>query len=495
MKQSETNEWGLGDYLHVVRRNWLVILLCTVLGAAAGFAYSASRTPLYQSSTTLYVAVRSQSQPGAAELAQGGYYARDAVRSYVDIIDDALILERVIADLDLDMSVGALASMVSASTRPQTVLLNVDVVGPDPAQAAAIANAVGENFADVVTSTLEKPSGGGVSPVQVSTTQQAQVPSVPISPNTRMNTAFALLLGLAAGLAIALARTALDTRLTTAADLDRITELPVLGAILDDPRAAKDPLTVRANPKAPESESFRALRTNLQFVNVGGVPRSFVITSSIPGEGKSTVAANLAVSLAETGASVALVDADLRKPSVARFMGVDGAVGLSNLLAGMVDLEDVMHRWGRLELYVLPSGRIPPNPSELLGSKEMDNLLARLGEHFDYVLIDSPPVLAVTDAVVLSRITGGTILVAAMRTVRRADVAASLDALDGIARRLSGVVLNRAPSKGPDAYHYARYEYAKPPDVELSAQASEDRPLRWLDDAEAQELPRRHARP
>ncbi len=132
MKQSETNEWGLGDYLHVIRRNWLVILLCTVLGAAAGFAYSASRTPLYQSSTTLYVAVRSQSQPGAAELAQGGYYARDAVRSYVDIIDDALILERVIADLDLDMSVGALASMVSASTRPQTVLLNVDVVGPDP---------------------------------------------------------------------------------------------------------------------------------------------------------------------------------------------------------------------------------------------------------------------------------------------------------------------------------------------------------------------------
>lgn len=482
------------DYVRVTRRNWLAILLCMALGGAAAFAYTATRTPQYQASTTLYVAVRSQSQPGAAELAQGGYYARDAVRSYVDIIDDALILERVIADLDLDMTVGQLAGMVSASTRPQTVVLNVDVTGPDPVQAAAIANSVADNFADVVSSTLEKPVGGGVSPVQVSTTQPAAVPSTPISPHSRTNLALGLLLGLAAGVGVALARSALDTRLSNAADVSRITEAPVLGAILDDPRAAKDPLTVRANPKSPESESFRSLRTNLQFVNVGGASRSFVVTSSIPGEGKSTVAANLAVSLAETGASVALVDADLRKPSVARFMGVDGAVGLSNLLAGMVELEDVMHRWGRSELYVLPSGRIPPNPSELLGSAEMEDLLRRLGEHFDYVILDTPPVLAVTDAVILSRLAGGTILVAAMRTVRTTDVAASLQALDGIARRLSGVVLNRAPSRGPDAYHYARYEYARPSDGGRGVEAGAGRPLQWLDDAEAQELPRRHVR-
>ena len=287
----------------------------------------------------------------------------------------------------------------------------------------------------------------------------------------------AFVLGLVVGLGLAALRSALDTRIANPKDLAHLTDVPTLGAILDDPRADKHALVVHSNPRSPRSESFRSLRTNLQFVNVDGNPRSFVVTSSAPNEGKTTVSTNLAISLAQTGASVVLVDADLRKPSVAKVMGVDGSIGLSSVLAGLVELEDVLTPWVGGGLHVVPAGRIPPNPSELLGSVEMANLLSRLTDRFDHVIIDTPPVLAVTDAALLSRLAGGTILVAAVGLARRNDVVAALDALDGIARRLSGIVVTRAPSKGPDAYHYARYVYVDDDAARLGTDS-----LAWLED-------------
>jgi len=243
------------------------------------------------------------------------------------------------------------------------------------------------------------------------------------------------------------------------------------------------------------AEAFRSLRTNLQFLNVDNSPRSFVITSAAPNEGKTTVATNLAISLANNGASVALVDADLRKPSVAKFMGLDGSVGLSNVLVGMVELGEVLHRWGKSELFVLTAGRIPPNPSELLGSAQMQRLVDHLTESFDYVIIDSPPVLAVTDAAVMSRLVGGTIVVAGIGVARRNDIVAALDALDGIANRIVGIVLTRVPSKGPDAYyHYGRYEYNSEEKIVDNFSVAPGSPLAWLADPEERGLPGRHTR-
>ncbi len=251
-----------------------------------------------------------------------------------------------------------------------------------------------------------------------------------------MNTAFALLLGPLPGWQCALARTALDTRLTTAADLDRITELPVLGGSSTIPVLPRIPS--RSVPtRRPRNRSRSAPCARTCSSSTSAACPQLRHHELHSGEGKSTVAAQ--------SGGLAPPRPGPRWPSwtrisasraLPRFMGVDGAVGLSNLLAGMVDLEDVMHRWGRLELYVLPSGRIPPNPSELLGLQG-----------------DGQPARAAGRALRLRphRLTPGagrhgcrcplpdhrgTILVAAMRTVRRADVAASLDALDGIARRL-----------------------------------------------------------
>lgn len=453
----------LADYIRVLRRNWLVIALAAVLGVGAGGAVSLLTTPKYEASTQLYVSVRTAAEGGAlSDLTQGGTYARQAVLSYVDVIMSASVLDEVIADLKLTMTAPELREMVAASSPKDSVILNIDVTGPDRQQVADIANSVGENFTTVVTTVLEKPRTATASPVQISTIEKARVPEDPISPNVPLNLGVGLVLGLVLGAGVAVLRSVLDARLRSLRDVHALTELPVLGAIPDDPKADTRRLVVHENPNAPRSEAFRSLRTNLQFVNVDGAPRSYVITSASPGEGKTTVATNLAISLAQAGSTVLLIDADMRKPMVAGVMGVDGEVGLSNLLVGMVKLEDVVQRWQDGALFVLPAGRIPPNPSELLGSLEMEKLLEAVVTRFDYVIIDSPPVLAVTDAAILSRLAGGTILVAGVGVVRRDAIQGALEAFTGIARRVSGLVVTRVPASGPDAYRHTRYEYSQP---------------------------------
>lgn len=366
---------------------------------------------------------------------------------------------------------------------------------------------MGTKFADLVTDVLEKPRSGRPSPVQISTTEQAKVPTGPVSPNTTRNVALGLMLGLMVGLGAAVLSTALDTRVRRVEDIARITDLPVIAGILDDPQATKRRLIVHTDPKAPRSESFRSLRTALQFVNVDNAPRSFAVTSAAPAEGKTTVSTNLAIALAQAGASVVLIDGDLRKPSVARYMGLEGAVGLTNVLAGLVEVDEVLQKWGRTTLFILPAGKIPPNPSQLLGSARMRDTLAELTTRFDYVIIDTPPVLSVADAVVVSRLTGATMLVAASGIARRGDVLAALDSLDDAAKRVVGVVTTHMPHSGPDAYAYARYEYKR---VEKGRKrrgkrfrATKDEPsdlpprvlehpLGWLDEPDG--VPSRHAR-
>src|SRR5699024_2401851 len=175
---------------------------------------------------------------------------------------------------------------------------------------------------------------------------------------------------------------------------------------------------VHDDPRSPRTEAFRTTRTNLQFFASNDHARVFVVSSAAPGEGKSHVVANLAVALAETGARVALVEADLRRPRLAQVMGIEGAAGLSDVLIARAPLEDVLQPWGPGNLVVLPAGQIPPNPAELLGSKKMRELLDMLRETADYVLIDAPPVLPVTDAAILTNYASGSLLVSSIGQTR-----------------------------------------------------------------------------
>ncbi|MFB3977988.1 polysaccharide biosynthesis tyrosine autokinase [Microbacterium proteolyticum] len=453
----------LSTYLRILHRNWILIVALTILGGAGAYGYSVLQTPTYEANTQLYVSVRSDTS-GVSELAQGTNFARQAVVSFVDVVDSAIVLDRVINDLDLDTTAQQLARWVEASSPTNSVIISINVSNTNAETAAAIANSVGMNFADVVVNGLEKPEGDAASLVRIETIEPALVPTAPSSPHTTVNILLGIVVGLGLGVAFAVLRSILDTRVHSLHDIEAATEAPVLGGIALDPDARKRPLIVHADPRNPRAESFRSLRTNLQFIDVDGSSRSFVVTSAGPGEGKSTTTSNLAIALAETGARVALVDGDLRLPRVAEYMGLEGGVGLTDVLIGRAELVDVLQQWGTGKLFVLTSGRTPPNPSELLGSQAMQRTLDALAEAFDYVLIDSPPLLLVTDAAVVSRFTSGVLIVAASGSTKKPALAAAVEKLEAIGSRLFGVIVTMLPAKGPDSYSYGAYSYAAPTD-------------------------------
>ncbi|GAA2239736.1 polysaccharide biosynthesis tyrosine autokinase [Herbiconiux moechotypicola] len=449
----------LQDYIRVLRKGWVFIVIGVLLGIAAGSALAIVATPRYQSMTKIFVSVQSTDTSSPGELVSGNSYAQQKVKSYVDVVGSPSVLDPVIRELGLDVSAAELANQITASSNTGTVIIEITATDTDPQMAANIANATASSFQTVVVDQLEKPSGGGPSLVKVQTVQPAEPSTQPSSPNLALNLAIGGALGLLLGLAAATLRSTLDTRVHGRHDVEALTDIPIIGGTTYDPESNKHPLIVHTDPRNPRAESFRALRTNLRFVNATDDSRAFVVTSSIPGEGKSTTTANLALALAETGARVVLIDADLRLPKLAEYMGLEGSAGLTDVLIGRAALADVLQRWGSKDLFVLPAGQVPPNPSELLGSDAMVSLLAALNEQVDYVLLDSPPLLPVTDAAVLSNLTAGAIVVAAAGKVKKSELSAALRNLNQTNSKVAGIVLTMLPSKGPDSYGGSEYSY------------------------------------
>lgn len=451
----------LRDYLRILHKYWILIIAITLFGVIVGAGASILATPRYEASTQLYVSVRGENQ-GIVDLAQGSTVARQSVSTYAAIATTESVLGPVIKELKLNLSSEALASQIKANAPASQSLINLTVTGTDAQQTANIANAVGKSLTDIVEKDLEASAvKGDPSLVSLNTVQPAIPAESPVSPRVPLNIALGALLGLAFGIGLAVLKFTLDTRIHSLHDVEQVTDAPMLGGITYDSDASKRPLVVSSDPRSPRAESFRTLRTNLQFLAVSDSDQkhahTFVISSAGAGEGKSTTSANLALALAETGSRVLLIDADLRMPAIAKYMGIEGGVGLTDILIGKVEVADVLQRWGRDELYVLPSGKIPPNPSELLGSRAMDELLEVAGEYFDYVIIDSPPILLVTDAAVIGKRTNGVLLVAASASTRKQSLAGAANSLQTAGGHLRGIVVTMLPTKGPDSYAYGAY--------------------------------------
>lgn len=433
-----------------------MIAAAAMAGLLVAGATSIISKPTYTSETQLFVAI--QNSGSVQEMQQGNTFSQARVQSYVKTVTTPVVLEPVIAALGLNTTAGALASNVRASTDLNTVLINISVNDSSAIQAAAIAQAVADSMINAVEG-LERPKAGGSSPVSLSIITPATVATVPSAPNTRINLLLGAFFGLGIGIGIAILRSTLDNRVRGEADVRAVTDAPILGGISFDQLATSRPLLTQTPPQSPRAESFRQLRTNLQFANVTGQARTVLVTSSLPGEGKSTTATNLAIALAQAGQTVCLVDADLRRPMVNEYLGLDRSVGLTSALVGSSDVNDLLQPWGEDSLFVLASGQIPPNPSELLGSEEMKHLILRLEQAFDTVIVDAPPLLPVTDAAVLSQHVGGVIVVIGTQKLKRQDLEKSLNALRMVGSNLLGVVLNRLPARGPDAYSYT-YSYS-----------------------------------
>ncbi|MGG4033244.1 CpsD/CapB family tyrosine-protein kinase [Paenibacillus cisolokensis] len=217
------------------------------------------------------------------------------------------------------------------------------------------------------------------------------------------------------------------------------------------------PLITDVNPLSPISEAYRTLRTNLQYAEVDRPLRLLMVTSASPREGKTTTVNNLAVAYAQTGKSVLLVDADLRRPTAHHMFQTSNRCGLTHILTGQAKVADAVQNTSINGLKLLSSGSIPPNPSELLGSDKMDRLLAELRESYDIVLIDTPPVLAVSDAQVVAARCDGVLLVVNAKSVKRRYVIKAKEALEFVHARVLGVALNQVPSSEANPY----YEYSQ----------------------------------
>lgn len=445
------------DYVKIFRKNWILIALVTLLAGGAAVALSMLTAPSYTASAKVFVSTSGATS--AADLQQGNSFTVQRVKTYADLVTTASVLQPTIEQLGLNVSPRELRSHVSASVPLNTTVINITVSDGNAVHSAQLATAIA-NQLGVVVERIEATGATMVSPVRLSLVQEAEVPTSPSSPRPKLDTVLGVILGLSLGIALALARETMDTRIHTERDIESITEIPILGGIVFDPRAKDRPLIVQADPHNPRAESFRALRTNLRFLDAGRADRSFVVTSSLPSEGKSTTAANLAIAMSASGGErVLLVDADLRRPKMAEYMGIEGSVGLTDVIIGGATLANAIQRWGPTELYLLPCGQIPPNPSELLGSQVMAGIVEELASHFSVVLYDCPPLLPFTDGVVLTRLVGGSLVIIAAGRTHKNQLAGALTALENAGARVSGLVLTMVPTKGPDAYGYGRYGY------------------------------------
>ena len=332
-----------------------------------------------------------------------------------------------------------------------------------PGEAAAIANATAAQFARYVEE-LEARQGQSVAPVKVTLVEPAETPRQPVSPQTLVNLALGLLAGLGLGVGAAVLRESLDTTVRSTDEAEAIVQAPTLGTVGYDPDTPQHPLLTKQST-SHRAEAFRALRTNLQYVDVDNPVRVVVVTSSLASEGKTTTSANLALTLAQSGQRVLLLEGDLRRPKAVELFGLVEGVGLTNLLVGKATFDAVVQSVPGADLDVLASGPVPPNPSELLGSHQMESLLTELKQRYDTIVIDAPPLLPVTDAAVLARVSDGAVLVVRHSKTRREELETAREAFTSVNARVLGVILNMIPSTGRGYGYSYGYGYEARKDV------------------------------
>ena len=303
----------------------------------------------------------------------------------------------------------------------------------------------------------------------------ARPPQVPIEPNIPRNLMFAVVLGLASGIGLAFLLEGLDNTVRTTEQAQMISGLPSLGMIPLGSKSAREgpnpkrlviatskeavELVTQVRPQSQMAESYRALRTSLLLSNLGSPPKVVMVTSALPQEGKTTTSINTAVVLAQKGVRVLLIDADMRRPSIHKTLGMGPHRGLSNVLTGSIPLEQAITSTTVLpNLFVLPAGTPPPNPAELLASANMREVLTQLREQYDHIVIDTPPTLSVTDAVVLSPRSDAVILVIRSGQTTKQALRRSRDVLVQVNAKVVGVLLNAVDLSSPDYYYYYEYQ-------------------------------------
>lgn len=459
--------------MQLLRSRWLIICVTIVIAVLGSVAYTLLTTPLYQASTRLFVSTNSSAS--ANEMYQGTLFSQQRVISYTKLIMGETLARRTIDKLDLDMSPATLQAKVKASAPPDTVLIDVTVLDESAVRARDIADALSDEFV-VMVGELETPEEGAKPDARVVVEQHASIPADPVIPKPTRNIAIGAALGALLGFGLAVLRDRFDNTIKNRQVLEGIADVGLVGNIPFDKDCKNESAISFASDHSPIAEGFRELRTNLQFLEVDNPPRVLVVTSSLPNEGKTTTAINLALALAEAEHSVVLVDGDMRRPKLDKRLDLVGRVGLSTVLAGRVALDDVLQKSRFPGLTVLTSGAVPPNPSELLGSLAAKKIMSEMRARFDYVIVDSSPLLAVTDAAILAAASDGVLVIARFAGTKRDQLAHAIGNLRNVGAPILGAVFTMTPAQGKGSYNYSYYgDAGSSPAISWRAESSRSR--------------------
>ncbi|WP_062304420.1 polysaccharide biosynthesis tyrosine autokinase [Demequina subtropica] len=450
----------LRDYLVVLRRRWIAIALCTVLVGGLAFVWVSMQPRVYSASSTVIVTPTVSWAAGNGSVAED--YAKTRIGSYAVVAKSDQVALYASEQEGLSGDPYALGARVSVTNPGDTALLRFTATGATPESARRLAEVWVEGTTLAINE-IESTAQDGDAAVTVTTLEAPRLPMFASSPKPKQSVAVGLVLGLVLGIAYAFVRASLDRRVRTREDVEKAVGAPVVGILPWDGTVAKrGPDSEHAT--FPMTEAVRQLRTNLQFMDVDHPPRVIVVTSPLPGDGKSTTSVLLAQAIAESGRDVVLIDADLRRPSMARALGLVDTAGLTSVLAGQATAEQVLQEAGPTgRMKVMTSGPIPPNPSELVGSEAMRTMLYSFPDDA-IVLVDSPPLLPVTDASVLAARTDGALVVLRAGSTTVDTLTEALAILERVRGRALGVVLNRAASTSRRlAYTYtSTYTSARP---------------------------------
>ncbi|MBL4934987.1 polysaccharide biosynthesis tyrosine autokinase [Clostridium sp. YIM B02515] len=428
----------LREYLLILKKRWMLILVITFIttSSSAVFSFFIIK-PMYKSDISVIigkVGTDGKSQPVSYD---DILMYQMLVKTYSGLASSRTVAEDVINKLKLKVTPEQFEKMITINSNSDTEFLNITVRSKDPEEAMLIANQLAKSLKEVSISVKK------MDDVQI--LDPAQLPTAPDSPRPVFNISIAFFLGLAASIVLILLIEYLDNTVKTQEDIEKLARVPVIGIIPNEGETTEDKklISIKA-PKSLVSEAYRTLRTSIQFSSFDKKIETIVVTSSKQGEGKTTIVSNLAITTAQSGKKVLLIDCDLRRPRIYKKLGILNREGLTNIVAGERKKSECIRAMDLPNLHVITSGPIPPNPAEILGSIRMKNLLKELKEDFDMILIDTPPVLAVTDAQILSTLCDGVLLVACCGETDRNDLIRAKELIDKVGGKVLGAVINKA---------------------------------------------------
>lgn len=448
-----TNTNRTSRLLFALRKRWYVVVAATVLAGLVTFGISATISPTYQARASMFFSLRDGNS--GSDINQGLTYTQNQMLSYAELATTTSVLDKALSNTNGDLTLEQIRRSVTVSTPQNTVILEVQAETSTPSLSAKVANSVAESLQGAVSNVAPTDTSGKPS-VVARVIQPAVPPKFQASPNKSKNAILGAFVGMGMALLGLFLTVAFDTRIRTAANVKAITDRSLLGtADKTEKTSDQRPVAIRF-PRSAATEKYRQIRAALRFTSISHELQTIVITSSLPGEGKTVTALNLALTMAEGTERVLLIDADLRRPRIATYLGLEPTLGLTTVLVGGLSLSSAVQKFGDTRLEVLSAGDIPPNPSELLDSSRMKEVLAEASAAYDVVILDTAPVLSVSDSSLIAQEVDSTVIVVDATQLRQAQLEQTLETLDAAGAHISGLILNRVkPTNRSDRYYEA----------------------------------------